>query len=314
MNENFKVVVPILIIGFNRPDMLSQVLENIKKCNPQKLYITIDGPREGNDEDAVNVEKVKRIVKEIDFCPCVNYRFNSENKGCEITESSGISWVLEKEESVIVLEDDIIAHKSFFRFVQEMLEKYKNCPQIAMVAGLNPTPCRLPNDEDYCFCRSGHIGGWGTWRRAWEQYDLYEEIDDKYLEDTFIRSISVSKSHAKHLKRLLLRLKSNGVGNNTWDYMYSYYRMKNQMLSIVPRSNLTSNIGVYGLHARGETVTHYMKIDDDYVAKNHPNKIIWNKDFDLYHFNKWIRPSKKLRIKQFTKRILQTIHVIPVKQ
>ena len=39
---------------------------------------------------------------------------------------TGFSWVFEKEEQAIILEDDCIPNLDFFRYCDEMLEKYKD--------------------------------------------------------------------------------------------------------------------------------------------------------------------------------------------
>lgn len=295
--------MPVLLVGFNRPDIIQKSIENLRQYSPQNLYIAIDGPRAGNEDDVIKVSQVRQIVKSIDFCPNIHYRISQDNHGAEVTVSSAISWVLEKEEYVIVMEDDVIGHKSFFQFMQEMLERYKNDERIAMVSGCNYTPLRLPNDEDYCFCQSGHTWGWATWKRVWKDFDLFEEIKDEYLDDEFLQTISANKEIARRRKKLYLLMKEKGKNNN-WDYMFSYYRASRKMLSIVPRAHLTSNIGVYGLHQRGATIANYRTIDESFIATRHPKEVVWNKGYDSYHQSHWLRQSLWQRIKNRMKRLL----------
>lgn len=306
MERKFKIEVPVLLIGFNRPDIIKQSLENIRQYHPQKLYITIDGPREGNQDDLCNVSEVRRIVEEIDFCKNIKYKINEENKGCEVTVSSGIAWVLEKEEYVIVLEDDVIVHESFFRFVQEMLELYKNDDRIAMVSGCNYTPMKFPNDEDYCFCQSGHISGWATWRRVWKDYNLHEVVKADYLSLDYLRTVSPNREIAKARLKEFKWIKSRGKDIN-WDFMFGYFRITRKMLSIVPRSHLTSNVGVFGLHGNGLTKAHFLPIDDNFIVRKHPKEVIWNKQYDIYHFNKWIKTPFYKRFLLRIKRILHKL-------
>lgn len=308
VKEIFKVQIPVLLIGFNRPDLIQQNLENLRQQYVQNLYITIDGPREGRVDDATNVEAVRNLVRSIDFCPNVHLKIRDKNVGCEVNVSEGISWVLENEEYVIVLEDDVMAHESFFRFMQDMLIRYKDETKVAMVSGCNFTPIQLSNDEDYCFCQSGHTGGgWATWKRVWDGFSLYEETDKRYLEWSFLNSVSACKAIARRRKHQFKRMIKNGKGNNNWDVMFSYYRVTRELLSIVPRSHLTSNVGVVGLHYSGMEKGLMLKIDEDFVAHTHPKFVEWNKDYDLYHFDHYLRESilkkawryakKKLRIK-----------------
>ena len=66
MRNGFKIEVPILLIGFNRPEIILQSFEYIRKARPEKLYVAIDGPRNGVDEDVELIKKVRSIVQNID--------------------------------------------------------------------------------------------------------------------------------------------------------------------------------------------------------------------------------------------------------
>ena len=301
----FKVEVPVLLIGFNRPDLIKQNLENLRQQNVQKLYITIDGPREGREDDKKNVEEVRLLVRQIDFCPEVHLRLREENVGAEVNVSEGVAWALENEEYVIVLEDDVMAHESFFRFMQEMLIRYKDDERIAMVSGCNFTPMPFPNNEDYCFCQSGHTWGWAIWKRVWKDFNLYEEVDEKYMKSDFLRSVSVNKAIARRRHWMFRSMKHRGAGNSTWDIMFSYFRTTRQLLSIVPKSHLTSNIGLYGLHYKGADKGLMMSIDDDFVVRNHPACVEWNKKYDEFHYEHFLKESifKKIirRVKKYLK-------------
>lgn len=295
MSEKLVIKAPILLIGFNRPDIIQQSLNNLGNYAIQKLYVAIDGPRPGNEEDVKNVSQVRQIVKSIDFCPNVKYKISDNNNGAEVTVSSAITWVLEKEEYVIVMEDDIIAHESFFRFMDDMLERYKNDERVAMVSGCNYTPMPFPNSEDYCFCQSGHTWGWATWARVWKNYDLFENVKEEYLTDSFLCSISANKKIAKNRKHRFLKIKENGEKNN-WDVMFSYYLTTRGYLCIVPRAHLTSNIGAFGLHYKGTTEALFRSIDDSFVAVRHPKEVVWNKKYDAYHYHHWIENNIMKRI------------------
>ena len=303
--ETFHIEVPVLLIGFNRPELIQQNLDNLRLQQVQNLYITIDGPRPGRNDDIANVEVVRQLAKSIDFCPNVHLKLRESNVGCEVNVSEGIAWVLEKEEYVIVLEDDVMAHESFFRFMQDMLIRYKDNNRIAMVSGCNYTPIPFPNDEDYCFCQSGHTWGWATWKRVWDGFSLYEEVDKKYLTKDFLQSVSVNKEIARRRHLGYMRMLKKGAGKSTWDIMFSYYRVTRNLLSIVPRSHLTSNIGLYGLHYQGADKGMMMMIDEDFVAENHPNSVVWNKEYDIYHYEHFLKESIFKKIWRFLKKKLK---------
>jgi len=307
--ENFKINVPVLLIGFNRPEVIRQSFEFVRQAQPAKLYVAIDGPRDNKEGEADLVEEVKSIVQKVDWECETHYRFHIMNKGAEITVSSAIAWVLEQEEFVIVLEDDIIAPMAFLRFAQEMLIRYKEVPEIVVVSGCNFTPLPTPNGVDYFFAKYGHSWGWATWRRAWKDFDLNREIKKEHLKLSFLKSIANSTKEAKYYRKLFKRMRKRGIGKNTWDYMAVYtFRIMNK-LSIVPRVNLTSNIGIYGLHASGETEHHFRPYDANFVVKNHPEKVECWKEYDMHHFANYIyhpTPFYK-RVRNKIKRIITSV-------
>ena len=60
-------------------------------------------------------------------------------------------------EEGIVLEDDCLPHPSFFRFCEELLERYREDERIAMVSGDNFQFGRKRGDRSYYFSRYNHI-------------------------------------------------------------------------------------------------------------------------------------------------------------
>jgi len=292
---------PVLFIGFNRPEVSLQTFDYIRKAKPTKLYIAIDGPRADKPGEEKLVAEVKKIVENVDW-PCeTHYKYNETNKGAEITVSSAISWVFETEEYAIILEDDIVAPLSFFKFAQEMLMKYKDDDRFCIVTSNNYTPIKLPNDEDYFFAKYGHTWGWATWKRAWKDYDLNKEIKDEHLDLQYLSQMTNTRKEALYYKKLFTRLKSAGKGNNTWDYMRVYTHFVSGQLSIIPSVNLSSNIGVVGLHARGKTDSHYRLYDENFTVRNHPSKIDCNIEFDKHHFKKHINPRSSLTKRAYKK-------------
>jgi hypothetical protein len=299
---------PILLIGFNRPEIIQQSFDYIRRARPEKLYIVIDGPREGRDGEVDLVNRVKQIVQKVDW-PCeTHYTFNETNKGAEVTVSSAISWVFEKEEFAIILEDDIIAPMSFLKFAQEMLIRYNDVERIGTVSGSNFTPLRLPGDADYFFAKYGHSWGWATWKRAWNGFNLNVEVPEDHLKLDFLKTITNTKQEAKYFQKRIRNIKEKGPGNSTWDSVGNYNHRINNRLSVIPKVNITSNIGTYGLHAKGITEHHYRPFDENFVVKKHPDKISCFNEYDIYHFKTYINkrpPFCKLALRKM-KRVLSS--------
>lgn len=56
---------PILLITFNRPDHVRQVLTEIRKQQPDQLFVCQNDARDGNVIDAERVQQVRDVVAEL---------------------------------------------------------------------------------------------------------------------------------------------------------------------------------------------------------------------------------------------------------
>lgn len=307
--STYRCSIPVLMVGFNRPENIEKVLEKVRDAKPYKLYIAIDGARDSKQGEEELVEATKRVVENIDWDCEVYRRYNEKNMGAEVTISSALRWICEKEEYFIMLEDDIVVPISFFKFQEEMLIRYKDNSNIKLVSGNNFTPLPTPNGEDYFFSEYGHTWGWGSWKRVWHDFNLNIEIPKEHCTLKFCRTLANSEEQAKGIQRHYTRLRKQGVGNCTWDYISSYKCKVKRMLSIVPRVNLATNIGIIGLHAKGATKYHNIPSDDNFIVRKHPKTIECWKEYDIYHYNNHF-PKKThllIRIFNFIKRKLKTI-------
>jgi hypothetical protein len=301
-----QISVPVLLICFNRPDTTQIVFNKIREARPEKLFVAVDGHRAHKEGENLLVEQVKTIVNNVDW-PCkIHYKYNSTNLGAEITVSSAIHWVFETEEYAIILEDDIVAPLAFFRFAEEMLIRYKDDERIATVTGSNFTPISVPGDTDYFFAKYGHSWGWATWKRVWNDFNLNVEIPETHLQKSYLKTICNSNAEIDYYKRRFQNLKEKGAGNSTWDNVGLYYHRVHNKLSVIPRVNLTSNIGVYGLHARGKTEHHYRPVDESFVVIKHPEKVECFNDYDKHHFRTYINKKSPL-LKRVLKKIRRII-------
>ena len=52
--------IPILILVYNRPDLLKKLIFKLRKIKPKKIYIKGDGPK--NYSDKIKCQEVKKII------------------------------------------------------------------------------------------------------------------------------------------------------------------------------------------------------------------------------------------------------------
>ena len=107
------------------------------------------------------------MLDDVDW-PCeVQRLYQPENLGCKRGVGAAIDWFLAYEESGIILEDDCLPTADFFPFCAELLERYRDAPEVMMIGGHNPLGRWDAREGSYLFSRTAPIWGWATWRRAW---------------------------------------------------------------------------------------------------------------------------------------------------
>lgn len=289
--------VPILIIAFNRPEVSQKTFERVGHFQPSHLFVAIDGARENVDGEKELVEQVLSVYQKVDWNCDVHFKVNDSNQGAEITVSSAVSWALSFYDYCIVLEDDILVTESFLHFAEMMLRRYANDERVYMVSGAQFTPMN-DMETDYVFSIYGHTGfGWATWRRAWKHFSFDLSDYDFTLADKQVAAQFCTKRAYSGFVKSVKRMRKIGSCNCSWDRCWSYVRLRDCALNIVPKYNLTQNIGVYGLHANGIQGYHKYVAKKDFQVTKHPLTIEVDSYYDNYHYNHYLYHSFLSKVK-----------------
>lgn len=155
--------------------------------------------------------------------------------------SEAISWFFEHVEEGIILEDDCLPDISFFRFCEELLARYRFDDRIFMISGANFLPKSFKSPYSYYFSQLPHIWGWATWRRSWEKYNFRMADFSSFKKENVIKNIWNDKNIQKYFLSRFEEVYNGEV--DTWDYQVNYCMWKNNTVSIIPSTNLISNIG-----------------------------------------------------------------------
>lgn len=254
-------------------------------ARPPRLLVVADGPRDTHPEDSLKTAEVRNLIERgVDWDCEVVTNYSDKNLGCARRVASGLDWAFSKEERLIVLEDDCLPDFSFFRFCDELLERYKDDKRVAQICGCPKAFSQVRRNTSYVFTRFGPIWGWASWRRAWEFYDL--EMKDWPQVKSSGRLRAYCQSDAEYRKRVAIydahcpTSSAYNPKSNTWDYQWSYARLANGMVNIMPTVNLIKNIGFdgSGTHTTGGTFTlKQFSLDFPLV---HPSKVAIEPDFE----------------------------------
>jgi hypothetical protein len=167
------VAVPVLLLGFNRPDRLADLIDSLRVTAPPVVRVAIDGPRSTHPDDQRRVNETRAAVRRIDWTDDIGTLFRDANLGLEKAVPAAVSWVLGEFESVIVIEDDVGVGPQFVEFATRALRTFEHRPDIFHVSGYNVVPQGNLTDPASTarLSRVAESFAWATWRRAWQHYD-----------------------------------------------------------------------------------------------------------------------------------------------
>ena len=231
--------VPLLMIAFNRPEKTQRIFEAVRAAAPRRLYVAADGPRPDVASDSDRCRRTRMVLENVDW-PCeVQRLYQTDNLGCKRGVGTAIDWFLANEEDGIILEDDCLPAPDFFPFCAELLEYYRDAPEVMMISGHNPLGL-WDRGASYVFTRTTPIWGWATWRRAWARYDAAMTRWGEPEARTVVRS----RMPATEYRVTTQRFDSVYEGRlDTWDFGWAFAILVNHGVAVMPAKNLVSNIG-----------------------------------------------------------------------
>jgi FkbM family methyltransferase len=221
---------------YRRPNLTAAVFEAVRAVRPSKLLVVADGPRPGEE---LLCEETRAIFHRVDWDCEVLTHFALRNMGLRERVSSGLTWVFEKVETAIILEDDCLPHPTFFRYCAELLELYRDTQEVMVISGDNAHGFRS-RDINYYFTKYALIWGWGTWRRAWELYDNTMADWPKRKTEGWLSEILSNPHAVRHWEQ---KFQGAWEGFNSWARVWMYACWRNNGLCATPGVNLISNIG-----------------------------------------------------------------------
>lgn len=271
---------PVLFIIFKRFDTALQVFERIREARPPRLYVAADAPRLGVDGEVEDCQKTRDIIKLVDW-PCeVKTLFQTVNQGCGYGPYKAITWFFENEEQGIVLEDDCVAHPDFFKYMDEMLDRYRADERISLLTGRNVTERTDVRDGSYFLSGLHFCWGWASWRRTWAYYD-YKLTNVRFWQ------------YARNLYRLFgfrpllimwrlsifMKCKLN-PDIDAWDYQFAISTQMRGTYTIVPCVNLVHNVG-FDSRATHTASDNYEDVPAHPIMPiTHPSELKYNSTYD----------------------------------
>jgi hypothetical protein len=236
--------VPVVLFIFNRPANTGRVMNAIRKAQPAQFFVVGDGPRPNRPGDSQFCEEARQIATRVDW-PCdVKTRFRDDNVGCDRSIVDGLDWAFSCVTNAIILEDDCLPDESFFPYCAELLDRYHDQPDVAMISGFNGVAENKVPPESYYFGFVGSSWGWATWSDRWQKLDRrLEDWPSRRASSlgSFLRRTWDRKYYTARFDECM-----QSPETSPWDYRWFYSRLYFGGLAAIPRVNLISNIGFGG--------------------------------------------------------------------
>jgi hypothetical protein len=239
----------IVLFVYNRPHHTKEVLKGLKNNNISQLYIFSDGSK--NERDTEEVKEVRSLIRDIDWCD-TEIHLSFQNKGLANSITDGVNYMLSKYDRVIVLEDDCLPSPDFVSFMEACFDRYENTEKIMSISGYS-LPIRIPKNYKYdiYFSYRPSSWGWGTWRRAWNFF----EMDETFLKE-FKESRNIRKKIARAGDVLISLSEAQLKGEiDSWAVFWSLNIIKREGLCIYSVKPRVKNIGFdgSGVHCHPQT-------------------------------------------------------------
>jgi hypothetical protein len=279
---------PIIIFVYNRLHHLDRLFNSLQRNDlfkKSKVLIFSDGPKNQIDKD--KIDKVRELLKERLIPQNSEIIENDVNLGLSRNVIGGLNKTFQIFDRAIILEDDLELSPFFLNYMNDALNLYATSENVASISGyMYPIPPKKFSDN-YFFLKLIESWGWGTWKRAWKNFEkdsliLKKKIDEKKLVNEF--NFESGISYYKMLKDNI-----NGL-NDSWAVRWYASTFLKNMNTLFPSRSFVKNTGIDN---SGENC-NYTTVYDSSINFNY-NKLEKKDNLELL--------SDKLVIQSFFRKI-----------
>ncbi|WFO15293.1 glycosyltransferase [Cellulophaga baltica 4] len=271
---------PILLFTYKRLDALKNTIAALKKndlASESDLFIFSDGPKQLKDKDII--DQIRAFLKTIEGFKSVTISASPTNKGLANSIIGGVTTVMEKSETVIVLEDDLLTTPNFLTYMNKALSEFTAEKKIFSISGYSfDLRSKDQNPNTTYLLNRGWSWGWATWRDRWENVDWevasYKEFSENKIE---------RKEFAKGGSDLNAMLDKQMSGKlDSWAIRWFYHQFKTGGLTLYPLGSKIYNDGFdeFATHTNGSEKRYLPYLDKEHQMNfDFPKEIAISKEY-----------------------------------
>lgn len=246
--ENFKIGIGVL--AYKRKNTLLKILKILNELLISDIYVFLDkspNPKLRSSIIAnikkINNNKIKIII-------------HSENIGLKQNWTFAYDYLFQKYDKAIILEDDIIIQKDFFKFMIYHLENKKK--NIFFLSAYSPFNFIEYNHKKVFLSKRCCTWSQGTWKDVWIKF-RNEEYNSEVLIKNYSNKIKLLKVGIDIIAIALqdYQKKINSIGLN-----FIWFCLKNNGFCLFPLKSLVSYEGF------DENGTNHIENDGKMIKKN----------------------------------------------
>jgi len=248
-------MIAIIVVGYNRPDSISILLDSLSNGDYENDFVDL----------IVSIDKGENQLDVISVAEKFEWEFG-EKKIRAYDERQGLRKhilacgdLTNVYDAVIVLEDDLIVSKSFYRYIKNAIQFYSDDSIIAGIS-LYSYPANEFCDKPFTPLYNGYdtflmqvAQSWGQcWtRKMWQEFRNWEFADAERLPN----NIAIMPQRIYHW------------GKTSWKKNYMAYIASKDKYFVYPYHSYSTN--------RSEIGTHRIKATTDYQVPLVENMNNW---------------------------------------
>jgi hypothetical protein len=233
---------PVALFAFNRPEHTLATLDALHRNDlaaETEITIFCDGAR--TQEDNESVAAVRHIAHQARGFKRVVVVERDTNFGLARSVITGVGTVLKNNDTVIVVEDDLVTSPFFLAYMNDGLERYADIQRVISICGYTyPTEKTLP---ETFFLPGAHCWGWATWRRGW---NLFKHDPQQCLDELRRRDLIYEFDVEGTAPYTLFMQRAAAGEADSWALRWMASAILNDKLSLYPGTSLVQNIGNEG--------------------------------------------------------------------
>lgn len=266
--------MPVLIIGYLRPQNVSSLLEICYK-DQRRTFIFIDFC--SNSNYRLNLE-VLSIANFYSSKMDLTIKFCDSNIGVKSAVKVATSWAFQFVDNLIVLEDDSKLNDYSLSFFDENIYKLEG--NIMLISGRSPR--EAPSTENCKFSQALHnvsfpmTNGWATTQVAWSILSVKRDSNEIFKRIFRIQPIGKCKRRVMHFFTAGVMNYNRKKGKSCWDSLVAYNLLLSGGKCIVPNVNSVGNNGLDLVASNTHKSNLFLNNDYISISPDSPSKIHCN--------------------------------------